>query len=157
MKYSNTRSSSNNRPFKRNNNYRKSGDQPNSGPKVSGNLTTVLEKYRNLAKDATSAGDWVAAENYLQHAEHYTRVLNERNSRNTNENIKPVNENNISKTEENSKKKSSVSDVNSQPIDIAKALKPIPIEEDKSEDEKPKVITATIKKKIVKKATAIKE
>ena len=157
MKYSNTRSSSNNRPFKRNNNYRRPGDQPNSGPKVSGNLTTVLEKYRNLAKDATSAGDWVAAENYLQHAEHYIRVLNERNSRNTNENIKPVNENNISKTEENSKKESSVSDVNSQPIDIAKALKPIPIEEDKSEDEKPKVITATIKKKIVKKATAIKE
>ena len=157
MKYSNTRSSSNNRPFKRNNNYRKSGDQPNSGPKVSGNLTTVLEKYRNLAKDATSAGDWVAAENYLQHAEHYTRVLNERNSRNTNENIKPVNENNISKTEDNSKKEPSVSDVNSQPIDIAKALKSIPIEEDKNEDEKPKVITATIKKKIVKKATAIKE
>ena len=157
MKYSNTRSSSNNRPFKRNNNYRRPGDQPNSSPKVSGNLTTVLEKYRNLAKDATSAGDWVAAENYLQHAEHYIRVLNERNSRNTAENTKPVNENNISKTEDNSKKEPSVSDVNSQPIDIAKALKSIPIEEDKNEDEKPKVKMVTIKKKIVKKATAIKE
>lgn len=157
MKYSNTRSNSSNRPFKRNNNYRRPGDQSNSGPKVSGNLTTVLEKYRNLAKDATSAGDWVAAENYLQHAEHYVRVLNDRNSRNTSENAKPVNESSISKTEDNSKGESSISDVNSQPIDIAKALKPIPIEEDKSEEEKPKVKTVTIKKKIVKKAVVLKE
>ncbi|MDA9591681.1 DUF4167 domain-containing protein, partial [Pelagibacteraceae bacterium] len=86
MKFSNPRNNNNNRPFKRSNNHhRRQGDSSNSGPKVSGNLTTVLEKYKNLAKDATSSGDYVAAENYLQHAEHFVRVLNERNARNNSE------------------------------------------------------------------------
>ena len=49
----------------------------NSGEvKVRGNVHQVLEKYRALARDAASAGDRVAAENYYQHAEHYYRVLN---------------------------------------------------------------------------------
>jgi len=30
-----------------------------------------------LAKDASSAGDWIVAENYFQHAEHYIRIINE--------------------------------------------------------------------------------
>ena len=79
MKFSNPRNNNKNRPFKRNNNHHRRQGDSNSGPKVSGNLTTVLEKYKNLAKDATSAGDYIAAENYLQHAEHFVRVLNERN------------------------------------------------------------------------------
>ena len=33
-------------------------------------------KYENLAKDASSAGDKVAAENYMQHAEHFLRINN---------------------------------------------------------------------------------
>ena len=32
-------------------------------------------KYENLAKDASSAGDKVAAENYMQHAEHFLRII----------------------------------------------------------------------------------
>ena len=45
------------------------------GVKVRGNAQTVFEKYQQLARDATSSGDRVLAENYLQHAEHYFRLL----------------------------------------------------------------------------------
>ena len=73
-------------PFKRANNHRNSNDSfgngsMNNSSRVTGSLSTVLEKYRNLAKDATSSGDYVGAENYLQHAEHYSRMINERNAR----------------------------------------------------------------------------
>ena len=76
-------------PFKRANNHRNSNESfgngsMNNSSRVTGSLSTVLEKYRNLAKDATSSGDYVGAENYLQHAEHYSRMINERNAR-TNE------------------------------------------------------------------------
>jgi len=52
-----------------------------SGPEVRirGNAYQVLEKYLALARDATAAGDRVAAENYYQHAEHYFRVINANN------------------------------------------------------------------------------
>jgi hypothetical protein len=48
-----------------------------SGPdvKVRGSASQVLEKYLALARDATAAGDRIAAENYFQHAEHYYRIL----------------------------------------------------------------------------------
>ena len=73
-------------PFKRANNHRNSNESfgngsMNNSSRVTGSLSTVLEKYRNLAKDATSSGDYVGAENYLQHAEHYSRMINERNAR----------------------------------------------------------------------------
>jgi hypothetical protein len=35
----------------------------------------IAEKYTSLARDATASGDIVAAENYLQHAEHYNRII----------------------------------------------------------------------------------
>ena len=72
------------RPFKRSNN-RHSGDSfvnGNSSTRVRGNLSTVLEKYKVLAKDAAAAGDHIGAENYLQHAEHYSRLINDRQDRN---------------------------------------------------------------------------
>jgi hypothetical protein len=49
-----------------------------NGPevKVRGNAQQVVERYLALARDASSAGDRVAAENYLQHAEHYYRTMN---------------------------------------------------------------------------------
>ncbi|MEO8883073.1 MAG: DUF4167 domain-containing protein [Devosia sp.] len=48
-----------------------------NGPdvKVRGNAAHVAEKYVQLARDAHSSGDSVMAENYLQHAEHYFRIL----------------------------------------------------------------------------------
>jgi len=45
------------------------------GIKVRGNAQHVFEKYQQLARDAQGAGDRVLAENYLQHAEHYFRVI----------------------------------------------------------------------------------
>ena len=49
-----------------------------SGPetKVRGNAQQVVEKYLQLARDATTAGNPVMAENYFQHAEHYYRIQN---------------------------------------------------------------------------------
>lgn len=48
-----------------------------SGPdiRVRGNAYQVLEKYLQLARDAGTAGDRIAAENFLQHADHYYRVV----------------------------------------------------------------------------------
>jgi hypothetical protein len=50
-----------------------------NGPdvRIRGNAFQVTEKYQALARDAASAGDRVLAESYLQHAEHYQRMLNE--------------------------------------------------------------------------------
>lgn len=49
-----------------------------NGPEVRirGTAHQVAEKYEALAKDAKSAGDYTLAENYLQHAEHYQRIVN---------------------------------------------------------------------------------
>ena len=43
--------------------------------RVRGNAWQVHEKYQALARDAQGSGDRVAAENYLQHAEHYFRII----------------------------------------------------------------------------------
>jgi hypothetical protein len=43
--------------------------------KIRGHAQHIFEKYQQLARDASSSGDRVLAENYLQHAEHYYRVL----------------------------------------------------------------------------------
>ncbi|MGY6411398.1 MAG: DUF4167 domain-containing protein [Alkalilacustris sp.] len=50
-----------------------------SGPegKVRGTPQQIIDKYLVLARDAQLSNDRVAAENFLQHAEHYTRMLNE--------------------------------------------------------------------------------
>ena len=48
-----------------------------NGPevKIRGNATQLCEKYQSLARDAVTSGDRIAAESYLQHAEHYYRVM----------------------------------------------------------------------------------
>jgi hypothetical protein len=58
------------------------GHNPNrtfdsSGPdiKIRGSASHVYEKYLQLARDANTQGDRVMAESYLQHAEHYFRIL----------------------------------------------------------------------------------
>lgn len=50
-----------------------------SGPegKVRGTPQQIIDKYQTLARDAQLSGDRVAAENFLQHAEHYVRLLGE--------------------------------------------------------------------------------
>ncbi|MGG7519241.1 DUF4167 domain-containing protein [Allorhizobium undicola] len=66
-----------------NNNFNRKGSNPltrtydSSGPdvKIRGTAQHIAEKYMALARDAQSAGDRVMAENYLQHAEHYNRII----------------------------------------------------------------------------------
>ena len=52
-----------------------------NGPdmRVRGTAQQLFEKYLQLGRDATSAGDRVMAESYFQHAEHYFRILNAMN------------------------------------------------------------------------------
>ncbi|MDC3203875.1 DUF4167 domain-containing protein [Candidatus Pelagibacter sp.] len=44
------------------------------------NAPKLIEKYNDLAREASSNGDKILSENYLQHADHFTRVLNEQES-----------------------------------------------------------------------------
>ena len=66
-----------------NNNNNRKGPNPltrnyeSNGPdvKIRGSAQQIAEKYTTLARDAQSSGDRVMAENYLQHAEHYNRII----------------------------------------------------------------------------------
>ena len=44
------------------------------------NAPKLIEKYNNLAREALSAGDKILSENYFQHADHFTRILNDQES-----------------------------------------------------------------------------
>ena len=44
------------------------------------NAAKLIEKYNDLAREASSNGDKILSENYLQHADHFTRILQERES-----------------------------------------------------------------------------
>ena len=48
-----------------------------NGPdvKIRGTAAHIAEKYMSLARDALASGDMVGAESYLQHAEHYNRII----------------------------------------------------------------------------------
>ncbi len=52
-------------------------DNRGNNERVRGNASQLMEKYKNLARDAASAGDRVLGEYYMQHADHYFRVLAE--------------------------------------------------------------------------------
>lgn len=58
------------------NNHNRSMDSQGPGVKVRGNASTIYEKYTTLARDAKMGGSRVNAENLLQHAEHYLRLMN---------------------------------------------------------------------------------
>ena len=45
------------------------------------NASKLIEKYNDLAREASSNGDKILSENYFQHADHFTRILNEQESR----------------------------------------------------------------------------
>ena len=66
------------RPQNNNNhhhNHNRAFDSTGPDVKIRGTAAHVYEKYLQLARDAGSAGDRVMQENYLQHAEHYYRIL----------------------------------------------------------------------------------
>ena len=91
------RNNNNNRRnnFRRNDrNFKPNGDRPKYGSnfsnsenfqrKVPGrnnhNASKLIEKYNDLARDALTSGDKILSENYFQHADHFTRILNEQES-----------------------------------------------------------------------------
>ncbi len=89
---SNNQNSQNKRSRGRNNpnRNRQGGGNPltrnyeSNGPdvKVRGNAANIVEKYVQLARDAQNASDSVAEQNYLQHAEHYLRIISAANAQN---------------------------------------------------------------------------
>ena len=81
--------------FRRNDrNFKSNGDRPKFGSNYSNNdnfkrkvpgrnnhnAPKLIEKYNDLAREASSNGDKILSENYFQHADHFTRVLNEQES-----------------------------------------------------------------------------
>ena len=81
--------------FRRNDrNFKSNGDRPKFASNFSNNenfkrkapgrnnhnAPKLIEKYNDLAREASSNGDKILSENYLQHADHFTRVLSERES-----------------------------------------------------------------------------
>ena len=65
------------------------------------NAAKLIEKYNDLAREALSNGDKILSENYLQHADHFTRILNERESFKREKFSESRSENNTEVTEEN--------------------------------------------------------
>ena len=78
--------SNNNRrpPFRSNNEGSKFSNNDNFQRKVPGrnnhNAVKLIEKYNDLAREASSSGDKILSENYLQHADHFTRIMNEQDA-----------------------------------------------------------------------------
>ena len=88
------RNNNNNRRnnFRRNDrNFKTNGERPKYGSNFSNNenfqrkipgrnnhnASKLIEKYNNLAREVLSSGDKILSENYFQHADHFTRILNE--------------------------------------------------------------------------------
>ena len=112
--------------FRRNDrNFKSNSDRPKYGSNFSNNdnfqrkipgrnnhnASKLIEKYNNLAREALSSGDKILSENYFQHADHFTRVLNEQETfkkskfiENTVHSKTEQVVNEVNKTEDNSKK-----------------------------------------------------
>ena len=70
---------SNNDRNKFNNNFSNSDNFQRKSPgRNNHNAPKLIEKYNDLAREALSNGDKILSENYLQHADHFTRILNEK-------------------------------------------------------------------------------
>ena len=65
------------------------------------NAPKLIEKYNDLAREALSNGDKILSENYLQHADHFTRILNERESFRKEKLSEDKSKNNLDVTEKN--------------------------------------------------------
>ena len=81
--------------FRRNDrNFKSNGDRPKFGSNFSNsenfkrkapgrnnhNASKLIEKYNDLAREASSNGDKILSENYLQHADHFMRIMNEQDA-----------------------------------------------------------------------------
>ena len=64
------------------------------------NVEKTMQKFQQLAKDAQSNGDPVLVENYLQHADHYSRKLADLNERNKNSSVQKNSSTEVTTTKE---------------------------------------------------------
>ena len=96
------------RGFRRNGNGHKPNGDYNNGSsfkrrypgKNNQNAAKLVEKYNDLAREAQSNGDKILSENYLQHSEHFSRILiSQENSKNNLENSSDTNASNQVKVE----------------------------------------------------------
>ena len=103
---------SNNDRNKFSNNFSNSDNFQRKSPgRNNHNAPKLIEKYNNLAREALSGGDKILSENYFQHADHFTRILNEREIQKRSVNNKEVSEgNDVSTAKE--KKSETLSDKN---------------------------------------------
>ena len=76
------------------------------------NAPKLIEKYNDLAREALSNGDKILSENYLQHADHFTRILNERESYKKAKYSESKTDNNIDRVEESDENNDQNSDKN---------------------------------------------
>ena len=68
------------------------------------NVEKTMQKFQQLAKDAQSNGDPIMAQNYLQHADHYLRRLNELSERKESLTEKNTQEKNVTNKEDTREK-----------------------------------------------------
>tara|TARA_B100001093_G_scaffold508148_1_gene569779 strand:- start:324 stop:755 length:432 start_codon:yes stop_codon:yes gene_type:complete len=108
--------------FRRNDRNFKSGERSKYGSNFSNNdnfqrkipgrnnhnASKLIEKYNNLAREALSSGDKILSENYFQHADHFTRILNDQESlkktRFSVDNLNNKDSNNLNNIDEKDKK-----------------------------------------------------
>ena len=139
----------NNNNIRRNNfrradrNFKSNGDRPKFGSNYSNNdnfkrkapgrnnhnAPKLIEKYNDLAREALSNGDKILSENYLQHADHFTRVLNERENfkrekfaESRSENVSEITDENIENSDQNSEKE--ILDSSNEENKVQKSTKP---------------------------------
>ena len=73
------------------------------------NASKLIEKYNNLAREALSTGDKILSENYFQHADHFTRVLSEKEIQR-----KTYNKSSLEETNSSEKKSDNLNDKQSE-------------------------------------------
>ena len=100
------------RGFRRNGNgHKPNGDFGNGSSfkrrypgKNNQNAAKLVEKYNDLAREALSNGDKILSENYLQHSEHFSRILiSQESSKNNSEKVTETNVSNQIKVDNDSK------------------------------------------------------
>ena len=82
----------------------RNGLSRNSTNRNPNNLERIIEKYKNLAKEALSSGDKILHENYLQHSDHFSRILSELGEVKSKSHLKEEKITNTEKTDTASKK-----------------------------------------------------
>ena len=132
----------NNNNVRRNNfrrkdrNFKSNGDRPKFGSNYSNNdnfkrktpgrnnhnAPKLIEKYNDLAREASSNGDKILSENYLQHADHFTRILNEQENYKKMKFAENKSTENASETQELSDK---LVEINTDEKKIVAEIKPI--------------------------------